>query len=57
MKKTYMQPEVAIEKMVVEQMIAASVSGIGSEIGLGYGGVDADGKEEAASRLFDIMGE
>jgi len=57
MKKTYMQPEVAIEKMAVEQMIAASVSGIGSEIGIGYGGVDADGKEEAASRLFDMMGE
>ena len=50
MKKTYMQPEVAIEKMALEQMIAASTDVL----------IDIDkdttGDPAAAdSRLFDMF--
>jgi len=50
MKKTYMQPEVAIEKMAVEQMIAASTDVL-IDIDKDTTGDPAD----ADSRLFDLL--
>ncbi|MBR6276853.1 MAG: hypothetical protein IKR31_08005 [Prevotella sp.] len=49
MKKIYLQPETAVEQMVAEQMIAASVTlPIDTETIIDP--VDAD------SRLFDMLG-
>ena len=57
MKKIYNAPVMEVLDCRVTEMLAASTSGIGSEIGIGYGGVDVDGKEEAASRIFELLGE
>jgi hypothetical protein len=47
MKKTYLQPSMAMDIMITESMICGSVT---SDNGIGYGGVDEDGIIDPASR-------
>jgi hypothetical protein len=50
MKKEYQAPAVEVLECIMAEMIA--VSGVGSENGIGYGGVDEGGVIEAESRPF-----
>jgi len=52
MKKTYIQP--SLRSMVTETEELMTVSGVGSERGITYGGVDENGEREADSRSFDV---
>ena len=49
MKKTYIIPATKVEAAVIEEMIAASITGIGGDSGIGLGTgetpIDADVKE------------
>lgn len=51
MKKTYIQP--SLRSMVTETEELMTVSGVGSERGITYGGVDENGEREADSRSFN----
>ena len=51
MKKTYIIPATEISQGVVEEMIAASITGIGGDSGLGLG--DDDIPDYADVREFD----
>ena len=50
MKKTYIQP--SLRSMVTETEKLMTLSGVGSERGITYGGVDENGEREADSRSF-----
>lgn len=50
MKKRYMNPAIEVQEMVMEELLQ-TVSG--GDTGIRYGGVDADGTFDPASRLFD----
>lgn len=53
MKKTYVQPEIIIEQLFDEQIIATSgVMSVNNGVNIGYGGIDEDGGLEA-----DVKGE
>jgi hypothetical protein len=54
MKKTYLQPSMAMDIMMTESMICNSVT---SENGIGYGGVDENGTIDPASRRHRDMWE
>lgn len=49
MKKNYIAPSMEITSIELQQMIATSDS-ITSNNGIGYGGVDTDGKKDPSSR-------
>ena len=48
MKKTYQQPE--IDTLVIRSMTLLVGSGIDSNNGMGYGGIDDEGKKDPASK-------
>ena len=48
MKKTYIIPQVTVEQVLGEQMLAVSgVKSISNDVNIGYGGVDTDGDLDA----------
>lgn len=47
-KKTYIVPAIAEEAVLTEQFLADS--GVSSDNGIGYGGVDTEGEKEPSSR-------
>ena len=47
-KKTYIVPAIAEEAVLTEQFLA--VSGVSSDNGIGYGGVDTEGEKDPSSR-------
>ena len=51
MKKTYVIPATKVEAAVIEEMIAASITGIGGDSGIGLGDGDAPG--DADVKEFD----
>ena len=53
MKKIYMTPAVEALECLTEEMIAGS--GVSSDVGIEYGGVD-DGTHEPASRIEELIG-
>lgn len=54
MKKTYMTPAVEMLEQVTEEAMLTG-SGVCSENGINYGGVDVEGSQEAASRAITTM--
>ena len=50
MKKEYRNPVVDVLECMTEQMIAAS--GVDSNNGIGYGGIDNDGSINAETRMI-----
>lgn len=56
MKKVYMAPVTKMVAVGTEMLLAGS--GVQSDNGIGYGGVDADGsKEPSARRRSDVWDE
>jgi hypothetical protein len=51
MKKTYQQPSVMVANIRTTIIICGS-KGITSDKGIGYGGVDEEGKADPASRRY-----
>ena len=47
-KKTYIVPAIAEEAVLTEQFLADS--GVSSDNGIGYGGVDTEGEKDPSSR-------
>ena len=47
-KKTYIVPAIAEEAVLTEQFLADS--GVSSDNGIGYGGVDTEGSKDPSSR-------
>ena len=58
MKKTYIIPNTSINLALAEQMLAES-TGVISNNGIGYGGVDTDGDQDPSVKESDwgIWGE
>ena len=50
MKKEYRNPVIDVLECMTEQMIAAS--GVDSNNGIGYGGIDDDGSMNAETRML-----
>ena len=50
MKKTYIMPSMRMVESETETLLLADSTAISSDLGIGYGGVDEDGKMEASSR-------
>jgi hypothetical protein len=48
MKKTYIRPTATEEAVLTEQFLADS--GVSSDNGIGYGGVDTEGEKDPSSR-------
>ena len=48
MKKKYLQPSVSMDNMALQVILA--VSGVTSDKGIGYGGVDENGTKDPSSR-------
>lgn len=61
MKKTYIIPQVTVERVLGEQMLAVSgVKSISNDVNIGYGGVDEGGSLEAdvkGDNAFDFSWE
>jgi len=61
MKKTYIIPQVTVEQVLGEQMLAVSgVKSISNDVNIGYGGVDEGGSLEAdvkGDNAFDFSWE
>ena len=51
MKKIYIAPNTVVVEIESEMILAAS--GVHSDKGIGYGGVDTDGSIDAEARPFD----
>ncbi len=49
MKKTYIMPSMKMVESETETLLVNS-TGVSSDLGIGYGGVDEDGEMEASSR-------
>ena len=47
-KKTYIVPAIAEEAVLTDQLLADS--GVSSDNGIGYGGVDTEGEKDPSSR-------
>ena len=47
-KKTYIVPAIAEEAVLTDQLLADS--GVSSDNGIGYGGVDTEGSKDPSSR-------
>ena len=54
MKKTYLQPSVAMDKMELQAILA--ISGVTSNKDIGYGGIDQDGSVAPESRSMGNWG-
>ncbi len=60
MKREYTVPAVEVLEYISEQIIAASdASGVNSDSGISYGGVDEDGSINAEARMLldDFLSE
>ena len=55
MKKTYIEPYMQMVFTATQSMICLSNGGVTSGNGIGYGGVDEEGKEEPAARRHNDM--
>ena len=53
MKRQYIKPAIDLEAMEEEQELLA----VSSPVGIGYGGVDADGSKDPDAREFDFDDE
>lgn len=55
MKKTYIIPATEISQGIIEEMIAASITGIGGDSGLELG--EGNAPEDADVKEFDFFGD
>ena len=52
MKKKYLQPSVSMDNMALQVILA--VSGVTSDKGIGYGGIDENGTKDPSSRSLGL---
>lgn len=55
MKKTYIMP--SLEEVKTSGLLLLKASGISSESGIGFGGVDTSGSHDPDAPAFDIPSE
>ena len=56
MKREYMKPLMKQDEASACEMLAASINSISSDKGIGFGGMDDDGSQDADIKEFSFWG-